>query len=99
MSHHLTQHAHQRSQQRGIKLSDIDLLLECGTPISDEAILLLKGDAQREIAKRKREIEALQRLAGCKAIVRGMAVITVYKPSITHRKIAVRSSKERCSHV
>lgn len=65
-------------RQRGIQRGDIRLILECGTQIDKETWFVRRRDVMREIELRKREIQALGRLAGRKLVVRDGLVITAY---------------------
>ncbi len=73
----LTRHAEARMRQRGLRDADIPVLLAVATPLAHDAWLVRDADAEREIARRKREIEQLQRLRGCKIVVSDDAIITV----------------------
>lgn len=83
-------HAGKRMQQRGIRETDIRLLLSCGTQIDDASILLLDKDADYEIKRRKQEIQTLERLRGCKVVVAGEVVVICYHTSSRHLKKALR---------
>jgi hypothetical protein len=54
---------------------------------------LTEQDAAREIERRKREIQRLERLKGVKVILQGGAVITCYRPSRDDQKAALRRSR------
>jgi hypothetical protein len=86
----LTQHAEARARQRGIRESDIPVIVAAGTPIDDDSLFLLAQDVDREIRKRKREITALERLRGCRVVIAGDAVVTVYRPSRKTEKRLMR---------
>lgn len=75
---HLTDHAEVRMRQRGFRKADVDLVLEVATRVADDAFLLTDQDAAREIEKRRREIQQLERLRGSKLIVEGGALVTLY---------------------
>jgi hypothetical protein len=75
---HLTNHAEARMRQRGFRNSDVDLVLSVGTRTDEDAFCLTDQDAGREIQRRKREIQQLERLRGTKMIVRGDALVTIY---------------------
>ena len=83
-------HAGQRMQQRGIRERDIDLLLICGTQIDEASILLSDKDAAREIERRKHEIQALERLRGCKVVIIEGVVVTCYHASEKYLKKVLR---------
>ena len=83
-------HAGQRMQQRGFRKQDIDLLLKCGTHIDDTSVLLSDKDAAREIARRKHEIQALERLRGSKVVISEGVLVTCYHVPGKHLKKAIR---------
>ncbi len=89
----LTRHAQVRMQQRGLRDGDLRLLLDSGSQIADDALLLTEQDAAREIERRKQEIQRLERLKGVKVIFQGSAVITCYRPSPDGQKAALRRSR------
>ena len=74
----MTKHAERRIRQRGFRDADILLLFEAATQIGPESFMLKRADADREIAKRKREIQQLERLTDSVLIVEGGDVITCY---------------------
>jgi len=90
----LTRHAEARIRQRGLRERDVALVLDAATPLADEAWLLTAADADRAIAIRKREIEQLQRLRGCKVVVSGDAVVTVCHTRPAIRRRALRRGRE-----
>lgn len=79
----LSSHAAARVQQRGVRESDIPVILDAGTPVDDESVLLLSQDVDREIRKYKKAISTLERLRGCRVIMAGETVVTVYRA--THK--------------
>ncbi|MCH7710182.1 MAG: DUF4258 domain-containing protein [Proteobacteria bacterium] len=83
-------HAQRRMQQRGIRKDDVDLLRRCGTCLDDQSLFLRKQDVAREISKRKKEIQALERLSGCKVVLSGDVVLTVYHATRKHQKALIR---------
>lgn len=74
----LTRHGEARMRQRGYRDADVALVLNAATRVADDAYLLTNQDAAREIARRKREIQQLERLRGSKIIVEGTTLITLY---------------------
>lgn len=85
---YFTNHAEARVRQRGIRESDIPVIVAAGTPIDDDSVFLLARDVDREIQRRKREICALERLRGCRVVIEGQTVVTIYRPSSkTEKKI------------
>ncbi len=86
----LSRHAEARAQQRGIRESDIPVIVAAGTPIDDDSVFLLARDVDREIQRRKREICALERLRGCRVVIDGQTVITIYRTSSKTEKKLLR---------
>jgi Domain of unknown function (DUF4258) len=74
-----SRHGRQRMQQRGIREKDIDLVMACGTEIDGGSIILSNKDATREIQHRRHEIQALERLRGCRAVIRDGVLVTCYQ--------------------
>lgn len=89
----LTRHAETRMRQRGIRERDVPLILACATRIDDETWLMRARDARRAIEERKREIRALERLAGCKVVARGKSVVTAYRSRPSDRKQTLRQGR------
>ena len=77
-------------RQRGYRDADVALVLNAATRVADDAYLLTNQDAAREIARRKREIQQLERLRGSKIIVEGTTLITLY-----HATAAQKSKNRR----
>jgi hypothetical protein len=77
----LTRHAEARIRQRGLRESDLAVIVAAGTPVDGDSLLLLAQDVEREIRRRKQEIGTLERLRGCRIILAGETVVTVYRPS------------------
>lgn len=73
-----TRHAETRMRQRGFRNADIGLVLSVATRVAEDAFFLSDKDAAREIERRRREIQQLERLRGTKLIVEGENVITLY---------------------
>ncbi len=73
-----SKHAARRVRQRGLRDRDVELAVECGTPIAGDGIVLLDSDVRRETARRKREIQAFERLRGCKVVVSEGTIITCH---------------------
>jgi hypothetical protein len=74
----LTDHAETRMRQRGFRKADVDLVLRVATRVADDAFFLTDKDAAREIERRRREIQQLERLRGSKLVVEGGALVTLY---------------------
>ncbi|AXX97329.1 hypothetical protein BAR1_04925 [Profundibacter amoris] len=89
-THHLTKHATTRMQQRGLRYTDMDLLLRTATQVSPDAYMLTRKDAKREIAIRKDEIQRLERLKGRKVVIDGAAILTYYPSCEADQKRTLR---------
>jgi hypothetical protein len=64
---------------------DIEMVLMVGTALDDDSIFLLNRDVDREIKKRKKEIEMLERLRSVRVVLGDdETVVTAYH---THKKI------------
>lgn len=74
-----THHAETRMRQRGFRNADVNLVLSVATRVAEDAFFLSDKDAAREIERRKREIQQLERLRGTKLIVEGGNLITLYQ--------------------
>ena len=90
-----SRHAKTRMQQRGIRKSDISIILACGTQIDDETYLMRNRDAIREIETRKREIQTLSRLANRKVVIRNGRVITAYPSNSADQKRTLRRGRQK----
>jgi hypothetical protein len=91
----LTRHAEVRLRHRGLCNADAALLRNVATPLAgdDDAWFLTNTDAAREITRRKREIQQLERLRGVKIVIAGDAVVTAYRPSIKRQRRDLRQHR------
>ena len=87
-------HAQARMQQRGLRERDIELIVDLGTRVSEDAYILRRRDVDREIELRRREIQALSRLRGRKVVVAEDTVVTGYHPRPAVRKRDLRRGRE-----
>ena len=90
-----SRHAKTRMQQRGIRKSDIPIILACGTQIDGETYFMRNRDANREIEIRKREIQTLSRLANRKVVIRNGCVITAYPSNPEDQKRTLRRGRQK----
>jgi len=91
--HKLTHHAAIRMRQCGLRDDDLRLLLGTASQISPDAYMLTERDAAREIERRKREIQSLERLRGCKVVVEEGAVVTCYHARYADQKKTLRHGR------
>lgn len=91
----LTKHAGARMRQRGLRGADLDLLLKSATAVAPDAYLLTAADAEREIRQRKREIQQIERLRGCKVVVDGSTIVSVYRSRPVDQRRTFRRGRER----
>ena len=77
-------------QQRGMRERDIELVLTYGTQLDDSSFLLSKKDAAREIQRRKREIQALERLRGVKVVIEDGVIVTCLRATRNQVKKVLR---------
>lgn len=80
--------------QRGLRKSDIELACTIATQIARDAYLLTNEDAAREIEKRKREIQQLERMRGLKIVVEGNTMITTHRARPSDQKRTFRKGRE-----
>ena len=73
-------HAKQRCNKRGYRKKDIDLVLEYGD-LTKDGVMLTRQNAALVISEHKKEIQALERLAGTFVVLNERSVTTVYRPS------------------
>ena len=83
-------HVSQRIQQRSIRKKDIELVLEYGTQVDDGSFLLSNKDVAREKCRRKREIQALERLRGVKVVIKEGVIVTCLRATKTQMKKVLR---------
>ena len=77
----ITRHAETRMSQRGIRESDLDILLAHGTEIGPGRIALRKRDAQETIRRLKKRIANIERLTGKVLVVTEGRLVTAYHGS------------------
>ena len=75
----ITNHAEQRLQQRGMREQDVNLVLAHGTAIDRHRVVLTHKDAEREIHRRKKEIERFERCRDCIVVTVEASVVTAYR--------------------
>lgn len=86
----ITCHGEARMSQRGIRRSDLDILLTHGTEIGPDRILLRKQDAAKVIRELKKQIARLERLTGKEAVVADGWLVTAY-----HRTRPIRPFRRK----
>lgn len=79
----------------GLRESDIAMIVAAGTAVDADSLLLLAQDVDREIRRRKQEIGALERLRGCRVVIAGDQVVTIYRPSPRTEKRLLRGEHRR----
>lgn len=92
----LTEHAEVRARQRGFREHDAEVILTFGTA-TDEGGVLTDRDARRAIDELKRQIAAVERLAGAAVVTDGLHVITIYHSRRTRSQHMLRRAGRRCS--
>ena len=80
-----TKHAQARMRQRGLRKTDPELILEYGTEIGQDRIMLREQDADKAIQSRKREIAILERLKNKVVVVSDGRLITAYHATAAFR--------------
>ena len=82
---HLSTHADGRIRQRGVRASDVALVVQHGTPVRDGYLLRGRDVAAAE-AELKRTIARLNRLRGTFVAVADDTVLSVYRPCRVRRR-------------
>lgn len=95
MQFHSTHHAEIRMNQRSFRPEDVDLILAAGDQIGPDAFMMSREVTDREIARRKREIQRLEHLKGKKIIVSGGMIITAYHTTQREEKRTFRIGRDR----
>lgn len=90
----LSHHAEVRMCQRGLRPSDVELILRCASEIGEDVYFLSRKDAEREIRRRKQEIQALERLRDQKLVVADDTVVTCYRSLRRDQKRMLRNGRE-----
>lgn len=90
----ISRHAETRMNQRGLRHSDLSLILRCGSEVGDDVVFLSHHDADKEICRRKQEIQMLERLRGQKVVVAGDTVVTCYRSKRRDQKRMLRAARE-----
>ncbi len=94
MTYVFSKHFETRMNQRGLRKEDIDILLNIADRIAPDAYLMTNEVTDQEIARRKREIQQLERLRGKKLIVEGKTVITGYHARQRNQKITFEKGRD-----
>ena len=90
----LSNHAEARMRQRGLRLSDLELVLRCASEIGEDIYFLSSKDAEREIRRRKHEIQSLERLRDQKIVVADDTVVTCYRSHSRDQRRMLRKGRE-----
>ena len=83
----ITRHGEARMSQRGIRKSDLEVLLLHGTDIGRDRIMLRKRDAAKLVRNLKKQIAEIERLTDKVLIVADGKLVTVY-----HQATPIRPS-------
>ena len=81
----ITRHGETRMSQRGIRETDLDLLLEHGTEIGRNRIMLKNQDAARVIRAHKNQIAKIERLKGKVLVITDGHLVTTYHQTTSIR--------------
>ena len=81
----ITRHGGIRMSQRGIRETDLEVLLTHGTEIGRDRIMLKKRDAARVIRDLKKQIANIERLTDKVLVVADGQLITTYHQTTSIR--------------
>jgi hypothetical protein len=73
----LTRHACERLAQRGLHLSDVDLIMEIGSEV-DDGFMVREKDLQEVERTMKRFMNRVRRLKGKRLVVSGGFLVTAF---------------------
>lgn len=91
----ITCHGETRMSQRGIRESDLDLILDYGTEIGQDRLMLTRRDAARLIGERKKEIAKIERLTDKVIVVSEGCLVTAYHQAHSARPIGEHKRRHR----
>jgi hypothetical protein len=74
-----SRHAETRMRQRGLRKADVELIVGCATLVGADVYFLSRKDVEREIRRRRQEIQTLERLRNQKVVVADGTVVTCYR--------------------
>ena len=89
----ITRHARSRMSQRGIRETDLEVILTHGTEIGRDRIMLKKRDAAKVIQDLKKQIANVERLTDKVLVVEEGQLITAYHQTTSIRPFG-RSSRQ-----
>ena len=75
----ITRHAAERMRQRGIRESDLDVVLELAEEIRPDVYFLSYKAAHRAIEQLKRQIRKIEKMKGVTMVICNGRVVTTYK--------------------
>ena len=90
----ITHHAAQRMAQRGVRTSDVDVLLSIATEV-EGGYLVRENDARVFADELRKRAEQAERLAGKRFVIRENKLVTAYHatPAQTRRLLWEKSRK------
>src|SRR5690606_13579846 len=91
----LSRHAPALLWHRRSRVTDIDVILRCGSQIGDDVFFLCRQDDDREIRRIKREIQTLERLKHYKLVVAEDIRVTCYRSRSKDQKRMFRRSRAK----
>ena len=94
LNHTLTTHAETRMRQRGLRNTDLYLIIDTATQVAPDAYLMTRADTAREITRRKKEIQKLEKLKDYKVIVEEGKIITLYRTEPARTKRSPRRRRK-----
>jgi hypothetical protein len=90
MALHLTGHALERMAQRGIRMSDLDLILKIGCEV-DDGYLVRDKDCRELEATLKQFLNRIRRLRGKRVVVADGCVVTTFHARKNEQKRLLRA--------
>ena len=85
----ISKHAHARVRQRGVKASDLDLIVRYGTATPDGTVLL-RRDVEALRSELTSTLRRLDRLVGTLVVVRDDTAVTLVRTTRVQRRKQTR---------
>jgi hypothetical protein len=90
----LTKHGAERLAQRGIQVSDLDLIVQIGSEV-EGGFLVRKSDLQEAERQIKRLLDRIRRLKGKRLVVGDGSLVTAYHADRREERRLLRGAPRR----
>ena len=90
----LTRHARGRLQSRGYRKADLSLLFACAEQVGPHEFFLSRQAAQEAVGLLKKQVQAIERLAGSLLVAEGNTVITIQRAFQKKQRRLMRKERQ-----